>query len=81
MYLKFNLLDYRMDWLIIPGVIITCIGIGLLIYTISWIWRTKKKGVSDIEMKAQLQAAIAWNLGAMGCSGIGLMIVVLGILL
>ena len=70
-----------MNWLIIPGVIVTCIGLGLLIYTIAWIWRAKKQGASDTEMKTQLQAAIAWNLGAMGCSAIGLMIVVLGVLL
>ena len=70
-----------MKWLIIPGVIVTGTGIGLLLYTILWIWRAKKQGVSDAEMKAQLQAAIAWNLGAMGCSAIGLMMVVLGVLL
>ena len=70
-----------MNWLIILGVIITCIGLGLLLYTIAWIWRAKKQGVSDSEMKVQLQTAIAWNLGAMGCSAIGLMIVVLGVLL
>tara|TARA_B110000483_G_C18054489_1_gene487882 strand:- start:483 stop:695 length:213 start_codon:yes stop_codon:yes gene_type:complete len=70
-----------MDWLIIPGVIVTCIGLGLLIYTIARIWRAKKQDVSEEEMKAQLQAAIAWNLTAMGCSAIGLMIVVLGVLL
>jgi fructose-specific phosphotransferase system IIC component len=70
-----------MDWLIISGVIVTCIGLGLLIYTIARIWRAKKQDVSEDEMKAQLQAAIAWNLAAMGCSAIGLMIVVLGVLL
>ena len=70
-----------MNWLIILGVIVTCIGLGLLLYIITWVWRAKKQGVSDTEMKAQLQAAIAWNLGAMGCSAIGLMIVVLGVLL
>ena len=70
-----------MNWLIISGVIVTCIGLGLLLYIITWVWRAKKQGVSDTEMKAQLQAAIAWNLGAMGCSAIGLMIVVLGVLL
>ena len=70
-----------MDWLIIPGVIVTCIGLGLLIYTIARIWRAKKQDVSEDEMKAQLQAAIAWNLAAMGCSAIGLIIVVLGVLL
>jgi len=70
-----------MSWLIVPGVIITCIGLSLLLYTISRIWRAKKQGLSDADMKTQLQAAIAWNLGAMGCSAIGLMIVVLGVLL
>ena len=70
-----------MDWLIIPGVIVTCIGLGLLIYTIARIWRAKKQDVSEEEMKAQLQAAIAWNLTAMGCSAIGLMSAVLGVLL
>ena len=70
-----------MNWLIISGIIVTCSGLGLLLYIIARIWRAKKQGVSDTEMKAQLQAAIAWNLGAMGCSAIGLMIVVLGVLL
>ena len=69
-----------MNWLIIPGVIVTCIGLGLLLYTIAWVWRAKKQRVSDTEMKAQLQVAIVWNLGAMGCSAIGLMIVMLGVL-
>ena len=70
-----------MNWLIIPGVIVTCIGLGLLLYIIARIWRAKKQGLGDTGMKAQLQAAIAWNLAAMGCSAIGLIIVVLGVLL
>ena len=70
-----------MDWLIIPGVIVTSIGLGLLLYIIARIWWAKKQGLSDAGMKAQLQAVIAWNLAAMGCSAIGLMTVVLGVLL
>ena len=70
-----------MDWLIIPGIIVTFIGLGLLFYTILRIMRAKKLGLSDDEMKVQLQSAIAWNLGAMGCSAIGLMMVVIGIML
>ncbi|WP_347833142.1 hypothetical protein [uncultured Planktomarina sp.] len=70
-----------MNWLIIPGVIVTCIGLGLLLYIIARIWRAKKQGLGDAGMKAQLQAAISWNLAAMGCSAIGLIIVVLGVLL
>ena len=70
-----------MDWLIIPGIIVTFIGLGLLFYTILRIMRAKKQGLSDDEMKVHLQSAIAWNLVAMGCSSIGLMMVVIGIML
>mgnify|MGYP000037917629 FL=1 len=70
-----------MDWLIIPGVIVTFIGLGLLFYTILRIIRAKKQGLSDDEMQVNLQSAVAWNLGAMGCSAIGLMMVVIGIML
>jgi len=70
-----------MDWLIIPGVIVTFIGLGLLFYTILRIMRAKKQGLSDEQMKLQLQSTVAWNLGAMGCSAIGLMMVVIGIML
>lgn len=70
-----------MDWLIIPGIVVTFIGLGLLFYTITRIMRAKKQGLSDDEMKLQLQSAVAWNLGAMGCSAIGLMMVVIGIML
>ena len=70
-----------MDWLIIPGIVVTLIGLGLLFYTIARIMRAKKQGLKDDDMKVQLQSAIAWNLGAMGCSAIGLMMVVIGIML
>ena len=70
-----------MDWLIIPGVIVTFIGLGLLFYTILRIMRAKKQGLSDDEMQVNLQSAVAWNLGAIGCSAIGLMMVVIGIML
>ena len=70
-----------MDWLIIPGVIVTFIGLGLLFYTILQIKRAKKQGLSDAELQVNLQSAVAWNLGAMGCSAIGLMMVVIGIML
>ena len=70
-----------MDWLIIPGIVVTFIGLGLLFYTIARIMRAQKQGLSDEQMKLQLQSAVAWNLGAMGCSAIGLMMVVIGIML
>ena len=74
-------LENKMDWLIIPGIIITCIGLTLLLYTIIRVWGAKRQGLSDADMRAQLQTAITWNLGAMGCSGLGLMIIAVGVLL
>jgi hypothetical protein len=60
---------------------VTFIGLGLLFYTILRIMRAKTQGLNDDEMQANLQSAVAWNLGAMGCSAIGLMMVVIGIML
>ena len=68
-----------MSWLIILGVIVTCFGLGFLLYTIGHIWQAKRDKVSNEEMKAQLRKAVLWNFIAMGCSGLGLMIVVLGV--
>lgn len=70
-----------MDWLIIPGVVVTVIGLGLLAYTIIQISAAKREGLTGEEMKTKLQGAVALNLAAMGCSGIGLMMVTLGVLL
>ena len=70
-----------MDWFIIPGVIVTFIGLGLLFYTILRIMRAKKQRLSDDEIKVHLQSAIAWNLVAIVCSAIGLMMVVIGLML
>ena len=60
-----------MDWLIIPGIIVTFIGLGLLFYTIARIMRAKKQGLNDDDMKVQLQSAIAWNLALWGALQLG----------
>lgn len=70
-----------MSWLIIPGVILTALGLGLLIYTIVGVWTAKRDGLTGDAMNAKLQSAVTWNMAAMGCSGLGLMMVALGVLL
>lgn len=45
------------------------------------IGKARKAGLSDEEMRAVLQAVVPMNLGALLLSGIGLMLVVLGIIL
>lgn len=70
-----------MQFLIPLGAAITIAGLGLLMYCVAKISRAKKAGLSDDEMRAVLQSVVPMNLGALLLSGIGLMIVVLGIIL
>lgn len=70
-----------MDWLIIPGVIVTGLGLALLVYCITMVLGAKKQGLADAELRQKLQSASAWNMAGMGVSGIGLMMVVIGVLL
>lgn len=43
--------------------------------------RARRDATSDDEIRAELQKVVALNLGAMGVSAIGLMMVVLGVFL
>ncbi len=70
-----------MGWLIFPGIVLSLVGIALLIWCIARVWKAKKSGADDDALRATLQAVLPWNLAAMGLSGIGLMLVVIGVLL
>lgn len=70
-----------MAYLIPIGAVVTLIGLALLIYCILKISRARKAGMDDDQMRALLQSIVPMNLGALSLSGLGLMIVVLGIIL
>ncbi len=70
-----------MDWLVAPGILVTFAGIGLLMWCIFRVWDAKRKGADDEALRAVLQSVMPWNLGAMGISAIGLMMVVVGLML
>ncbi|MCV2873211.1 hypothetical protein OEZ71_12990 [Defluviimonas sp. WL0050] len=70
-----------MDWLIWIGAVVTLAGLALLVWVIFGINRARKAGLPDADLRAKLQKAVALNLGAMLLSGLGLMMVVLGIVL
>jgi len=70
-----------MDWLIAPGIVVTLAGIGLLVWCIYRVWNAKRNGADDDTLRNVLQSVMPWNLGAMGISAIGLMMVVVGLLL
>ena len=63
------------------GSIITLLGLGGLIYCIITVIRARRAGLSDDDLKARLQKVVAWNLGALAVSALGLMLVIVGIFL
>ena len=70
-----------MDWLVWTGAAITLLGVALLFYCIFKVARARRAGLSDEDLKRQLQSVVALNLGALAISGIGLMAVIVGIFL
>ncbi|MCY4181064.1 MAG: hypothetical protein OXC60_20050 [Litoreibacter sp.] len=70
-----------MSYLIPAGAVVTVAGLALLFICIAKINKAKKQGLSDDEMRGVLQSVVPMNLGALLVSGLGLMLVVLGIIL
>lgn len=68
-----------MGWMIWAGAIVTVAGVALLIWVIRQVVASRKLGLSDEEMRDKLQYLVAWNMGALGLSAIGLMLVVVGL--
>ena len=70
-----------MQVLIFIGALVSLLGLGGLIWCIIYAARAKRQGLSEAEMNARLQRAVAMNMGALCFSVIGLMMVVIGIFL
>jgi len=70
-----------MEILIPIGSFVALLGLLLLGYCIWLVFKAKRAGLSDEEMKARLQKVVALNMAAMGVSALGLMMVVIGVLL
>ncbi len=70
-----------MQALIWGGAAVTLAGLGGLVRCIVVVIRARRAGLSDEAMRARLQGVVAWNLGALLLSALGLMLVVAGVLL
>lgn len=70
-----------MDWLIWIGTALSLIGLAGIVWCILKVMAAKRAGLSDDEMRARLQKIVALNLGALGVSALGLMMVVAGVML
>ena len=70
-----------MQWLIWSGAALTLIGVIGLLWCIRMVVVNRRKNLAEAQMRAALQRVVALNIGALAVSGIGLMMVVVGIIL
>jgi len=70
-----------MEILIWLGAGISLVGLAGLVWCIVQVWKARKAGLSDEELRAAVQKVVPLNSGALFLSVIGLMLVVLGIAL
>jgi len=70
-----------MSWLIWPGAAVAFIGVIWLIYCIYLAAKARSAGLQGEQMTRRLQKIVAYNMGALAISTLGLMMVVMGILL
>lgn len=68
-----------MDWLIWLGAAMSLAGLFGLVWCILQAMKLRRAGLPDDALRARLQTLVAYNLAAMGLSGLGLMAVIIGI--
>lgn len=69
------------DILIWAGALVTLLGVAGLFACVVFALRLRKAGLSEEALRLRLQRAVAYNMGALFVSVIGLMLVILGIAL
>lgn len=70
-----------MNALIWGGAGLTLLGVLGLMWCIVLAVRARKSGLPDDQIRAALQRVVAWNLGALALSALGLMAVITGVIL
>ena len=70
-----------MTMLIWIGAALALLGVAGLIYCVLLAMRAKREGLTGPAMQARLQRVVAWNMAALAVSGLGLMLVVVGVIL
>ncbi|SLN41584.1 hypothetical protein [Roseisalinus antarcticus] len=70
-----------MDWLIWGGAAVSLVGIVGIFASILRVFRARRAGLSDEELRSRIQSILPLNLGALFLSVIGLMMVIIGIAL
>lgn len=70
-----------MDWLIIPGAILTLVGLVGIILSAVKALKARRAGLEDDALRDRLKGIMLLNMAALFASVIGLMMVILGIFL
>ncbi len=70
-----------MAWLIWGGASVSIAGLAGLVYCIIRVWRARKSGLPDEELRDEVRKVVPLNMGALMLSVVGLMMVILGIFL
>jgi hypothetical protein len=70
-----------MEILVWIGALVSLIGVAGLGWCVVMALRARTSGLPDVQMRAALQRIVAFNMGALAVSALGLMLVVVGILL
>lgn len=70
-----------MDYVIWIGAAITLLGLAGLLYCIFLVVQGRRAKLSDDALRAVMQKALIWNMAALAASGLGLMMVVVGVIL
>lgn len=70
-----------MAGLIWGGAALSVTGLGGLIWCIVRVWRARRAGLSDEELRVTVRKVVPLNMGALMLSVLGLMTVILGIFL
>lgn len=70
-----------MELLIWIGSGLSVLGILALLWCIKLVMGIKKRALSDDQARAAMQRVVVLNMGALAVSGLGLMLVVVGVIL
>jgi len=70
-----------MEILIWAGAAVTLAGLAGILGCVVAVIRARRASLPEPELRAQLQRVVAWNLGALLVSALGLGLVAVGILL
>jgi hypothetical protein len=70
-----------MEALVWIGAVLTVAGLAGLGYCVAVALRAKREGLQGEAMEARLRGLVAWNLGSLAVSAIGLICVLFGIIL